>query len=100
MVTNVVRNSASECSQELLEALNSGSNERVRRALDDIVNLSSSTTSDSRESEFRELLAGIVEPIARAMPEIHSVRNWSPQPISVQMLMHVAADGGSVQGSH
>ena len=94
MVTNVQQRTASECSLELLDALNHGSEERVRRALDAIVSLSSAGTPDARESEFRDLLAGIAEPIARSMPEFRSARNSSAQAISVQMLKHVATVAG------
>jgi len=87
MVTNVKPRTACECSQELLRALNSGSKSQVRRALDQIADLSSCETPDSRESEFRDLLAGIVEPIATA--------NSSVAAISVEILVHVASDGRS-----
>src|SRR5579884_2180647 len=74
---------ACQCSQELLHALNSGSDARVRRAVDQIMDLSARETSDTRESEFRDLLAGVVQRMSST--------------ISVEILHHIASDGQTRQ---
>jgi hypothetical protein len=91
MVTRAEHGTAGECARRLLDALDSGSDERIYGALDRIANLTSVWSSDSQESEFRDLLAGIVQPISGAVPEFRSFRNSSSKHVVVQMLAHVAS---------
>ena len=93
MATHRKQLTAADCARQLLGALHSGSDENVRQALDQIVSLSSFTTGDVRELEFRDLLAGIADPIARGIPEFLAGDASSSKEISVQMLAHVASDG-------
>lgn len=90
MVSIIEQSTAGECARHLLDALNSGSDEGIHRALDRIAHLNSAWTSDSQELEFRDLLAGIVEPITGAVPEFLSAQRCSSKPVVLQMLAHVA----------
>ena len=76
--------SAGQCARQLLNALNSGSDRDVRRALDGIAGLDCDAGVDSRELEFRDLLVSIVEPIARSGQDSRSRK------VAFQMLTHVA----------
>ena len=90
MLTKVEHGTAGECARQLLNALNSGSDERVHRALDGIADLSRAGSSNSQELEFRDLLAGLVEPITAAVPEFLSAPNAASKQAVVEMLAHVA----------
>jgi len=79
MVTIAEQGTAGECARRLLSALNSGSDEHIHRALDRISNLTAAESADSRELEFRDLLAGII-----------SAQNFPSKQVMVQMLTHVA----------
>jgi hypothetical protein len=91
MLSLVQQSTAGECARRLLDALNSGSDEGIHRALDGIADLNSSWSSDSQELEFRDLLAGIVEPMTAAVPEFLCAQKSSSKPVVLQMLAHVAS---------
>lgn len=84
MSMNLNELSAGQCARQLLNALNNGSDRDVRRALDGIAGLDCDAGVDARELEFRDLLVGIVEPIARSAQDSRSSK------VAFQMLTHVA----------
>jgi hypothetical protein len=84
MSANGEQVTAGACARQLLEALNSGSDEGVQRALSAIADLAIVPTPDSRELELRDLLSGLAEPFARGT---HSARA-----VAAQMLVHVAGE--------
>jgi hypothetical protein len=90
MSTKVEHGTAGECARQLLDAVNSGSHARVHEALHGIADLASAGSSDSQELEFRDLLAGIVEPISAAVPEFLSAPNAPSKQAVMRMLVHVA----------
>jgi hypothetical protein len=92
MSTKVEHGTAGECARQLLDALNSGAQERVQQALDGIANLARGCSSDSQELEFRDLLAGLVQPISAAVPEFLSAPNAPSKQVVMQMLVHVAGE--------
>ena len=82
MPTDIGYDSAGQCARGLIAALRSGSQERIGSVLDQIANLDSDTMLvDSRELEFRELLAGIAESVPM-------------RDAALKMLEHVAATAG------
>lgn len=91
MSTNLEQCTAGEYARQLLEALSSGSDERVHRALDGIADLTRARSSNSQELEFRDLLAGLVEPISAGVPEFLSAPIPASKHTVMQMLAHVAS---------
>jgi len=91
MWINVENGTAGECARQLLDALNSGSGERVHLILDGIADLTRARSSNSQELEFRDLLAGLIEPISAAVPEFLSAPIPPSKQTVMQMLAHVAS---------
>lgn len=62
MQLNLVPQTAGGCARHLLAAFNSGSEEQIGWAFDNIGGMPLPATMDSQELEFRDVLAGVVEP--------------------------------------
>jgi len=62
MQLNLDRQTAGGCARHLLAAFHSGSEERIGQAFDTIGGIPLPATMDSQELEFRDVLAGVMEP--------------------------------------